>query len=323
MEMFREGLLLKITIPLYVVVIGFELVWSYIKNKHYYSAKGILSNIYLSSLNFGLDVVLRVLCLGVLMFFYNYHFISVSKELNPFLYWPFLIVFQDFMFYWLHRIDHYCRLFWAVHVTHHSSEEFNLTTGFRSSVFQPLYRFLYFIPLALCGFEPLDILFVYAATQIYGILIHTQTVGKLGFLESVFVTPSHHRVHHASNIIYLDKNMGMFLIIWDKMFGTFEEETEKPVFGLTTNINTYNPLKMVFHEWQSIFQDLKNAPTIKDKIHYVFGPPGWSHDGSRSTSKQLQNLQLSNFSIDELPSIQEKRSNERIVNEESKELVEY
>jgi len=288
MEMFREGLLLKITVPLYILVIGFEMIWSYFKNKHYYSLKGVFSNVYLSSLNFGLDVLVRILCLTVLSFFYNYHFVGISKDYHPFVYWVLLIVFQDFMFYWLHRIDHDCRLFWAVHVTHHSSEEFNLTTGFRSSVFQPLYRFLYFIPLAFCGFEPLDILFIYAATQIYGILIHTQTVGKLGPLEFIFVTPSHHRVHHASNTIYLDKNMGMFLIVWDKIFGTFEKETEQPVYGLTTNINTNNPLKMVFHEWQSIFQDVKSVNTFQYKVNYVLGPPGWSHDGSRLTSKQLQ-----------------------------------
>ena len=107
-----------------------------------------------------------------------------------------------------------------MHVTHHSSEYFNLTTGFRSSVFQPLYRFIYFIPLVFLGFQPADIVLMYSITQIYGILIHTKYVDKLGWLEKVLVTPSHHRVHHASNIEYLDKNIGMCLIIWDKLFAT-------------------------------------------------------------------------------------------------------
>lgn len=175
-----------------------------------------------------------------------------------------------------------------MHVTHHSSEEFNLTVGFRSSVFQPLYRFVWFIPIALVGFDPLDIMFMYAATQIYGILIHTKTVSKLGPLEWVLSTPSHHRVHHASNIKYLDKNMGMILIIWDRVFGTFAKEEEEVVYGLTTNIKTYNPITMVFHEWKAIYEDLNKQTSFKNKIMYVFGPPGWSHDGSRKTSSQLR-----------------------------------
>jgi sterol desaturase/sphingolipid hydroxylase (fatty acid hydroxylase superfamily) len=205
-------------------------------------------------------------------------------------YWTLLFLTEDFMYYWLHRIDHYCRFFWAVHVTHHNSEEYNLTVGFRSSVFQPLYRFIYFIPLSFLGFKGIDIMFIYSATQIFGILVHTQTVGKLGFLEYFMVTPSHHRVHHASNARYLDKNMGMVLIIWDKLFGTFqkEEDTDPVKYGLTSNINSFNPGKMVFHEWVNIFNDLKKKTSLKDKFMYVFGPPGWSHDGSRKTSAQLR-----------------------------------
>jgi sterol desaturase/sphingolipid hydroxylase (fatty acid hydroxylase superfamily) len=157
-------------------------------------------------------------------------------------------------------------------------------------VFQPLYRFIYFIPLSLLGFSGIDIMFAYSATQIFGILVHTQTINKLGFLEHIIVTPSHHRVHHASNIRYLDKNMGMLLIIWDKLFGTFQkEEDSDPVkFGLTTNINSYNPLTMVFHEWKSIFSDIKKNCSPLQKLNYVFGPPGWSHDGSKKTSAQLR-----------------------------------
>lgn len=288
MELFREELLLAVTTPVYALVIGAELVWSYVHEKRYYSTKGILANVYLSALNFGLDVLTRVFCLFVLGFFYKYRFTGIDKAAHPVLYWAALLVAQDFMFYWLHRVDHYCRLFWAVHVTHHSSEEFNLTVGFRSSVFQPLYRFVYFIPLSLIGFDPLDTLFMYAATQIYGILIHTKTVGKLGPLEWFLSTPSHHRVHHGSNVKYLDKNMGMVLIIWDRLFGTFQREEEEVKYGLTTNIGTYHPLKMVFHEWAAIGRDLKRGRTLRHKFMYVFGPPGWSHDGSTKTSRQLR-----------------------------------
>lgn len=287
MNEFREALLIAITTPIYAIVIGAEILFSYYYEKKYYSVKGTLANIYLSILNFSLDILIRGVCLLVLNYFYRFRFTEI---VNPIAYWAVLLIAQDFMFYWLHRIDHYCRVFWAVHVTHHSSEEFNLTVGFRSSVFQPLYRFVYFIPLALLGFKGIDIMFIYAATQIYGILIHTKTVGKLGFLEWFLSTPSHHRVHHASNVQYLDKNMGMVLIIWDRLFGTFKEEDENDavVYGLTENINTYNPFKMVFHEWIGIARDLKKPAPLKAKFMYVFGPPGWSHDGSKKTSRQLR-----------------------------------
>lgn len=288
MNEFRESILVLISVPVYTLVIGFEFFYSYFTNKGLYSAKGTLSNIYLTVLNMGLDILVRGICLLVLNYFYQFHIADLS--IKPFLYWTVLIISEDFMFYWLHRIDHYCRLFWAVHVTHHSSEEFNLTVGFRSSVFQPLYRFIYFIPIALLGFEGIDIMFAYSATQIFGILVHTQTIGKLGILEYIIVTPSHHRVHHGSNVRYLDKNMGMFLIIWDKLFGTFqaEEEADPVKYGLTTNIKTYHPLKMVFHEWQNIFKDLRKDVSLKARFMYLFGPPGWSHDGSTKTSSQLR-----------------------------------
>jgi sterol desaturase/sphingolipid hydroxylase (fatty acid hydroxylase superfamily) len=288
MNEFREELLIKLSIPIYAIVIGIEIFYSYWHEKKYYSTKGLLSNIYLTTLNFSLDILVRGICLTVLWYFCKFSFIAIDKTMHPILYWGVLLLAEDFMFYWMHRVDHYCRFFWAVHVTHHSSEEFNLTVGFRSSVFQPLYRFVWFIPIALVGFDPLDIMFMYAATQIYGILIHTKTVGKLGPLEWIFSTPSHHRVHHASNIKYLDKNMGMILIIWDRVFGTFEKEEEVVVYGLTANIETYNPITMVFHEWKAIYVDLKKQTSLKNKFMYVFGPPGWSHDGSRKTSRQLR-----------------------------------
>lgn len=289
MEHSRESLLIFVTTPIYAIVIGFELLYSYFNRRGWYSGKGILQNIYLTLMNFGLDLLMLYTCLQVLNYFYQFHVIDLSK--NAVLYWAVLVIAEDFMFYWLHRIDHYCRLFWAVHVTHHSSEEYNLTVGFRSSVFQPLYRFVYYIPLALCGFKGIDIMFAYSATQIYGILVHTQSVGKLGWIESIFVTPSHHRVHHASNARYLDKNMGMFLIIWDKLFGTFQEELDRDpvVYGLTTNLTSAHPANVVFHEWKAILVDLfKKKSSIKAKFMYVFGPPGWSHDGSRKTSRQLR-----------------------------------
>ena len=221
--------------------------------------------------------------------------------MHPAVYWILLILAEDFLYYWLHRFDHEVRFFWAVHVTHHSSEQMNFTVGFRSSVFQPLYRFLYFIPLAWIGFQPLDIIFIYSATQIWGIFVHTELINKMGWLEYFLVTPSHHRVHHASNPKYLDKNLGMFLIIWDKMFGTFQPELEEkeyqPVkYGLTKPLEKETPVSIIFHEWSSIGKDISRKDIgWKEKWWYVFGPPGWSHDGSRMTSDELRQQEEGNI----------------------------
>lgn len=282
---FREYLLILISTPVYTIVIGAEILFSYLHRQKTYSTKGTIENLYLMLLNMGLDVLMRVVCLAVLNYFFQFHFVSIE---NKWLYWIVLLVGQDFLFYLLHTADHYCRFFWAVHVTHHSSEEFNLTVGFRSSVFQPLYRFIYFIPLSLCGFDGKDIMFMYSATQIYGILIHTKYVKKLGPLEWILSTPSHHRVHHGSNVPYLDRNMGMVFIFWDKLFGTFTQEEEEVRYGLTENVHSHNPAKVVFHEWAAIWRDVKKSPKFSDKFMYIFGPPGWSHDGSKKTSSQLR-----------------------------------
>jgi len=301
METPREQLLILITTPLYLIVIGIELLLGHLHKQKSYTWKDTLQNIYLMLLNAGLDLVFRIIYIGIFLSFFYDHRIAVSIQ-NPWLYWIALLIFEDFIYYWLHRVDHVCRLFWATHVTHHSSSQFNLTVGFRSSVMEPLYRFIYFIPIALSGFRPIDIAFIYASTQIWGILVHTEKIKKLGWLEYILVTPSHHRVHHGSNPKYLDKNMGMFLIIWDKMFGSFQPELPageyQPIkYGLTRPLHKETTLNIVFHEWASIGKDLrKKGLTWKQKWHYLFGPPGWSHDGSSFTSDQLRQLEASRSS---------------------------
>jgi len=283
-----EAILLAITTPLFVFFILAEMIYSHYANKTLYTRKDTFINLMCTSLNFINDLIFRGITLFILMYFNTFAFISIEhKGLS---YWILLFLAQDFAYYVLHYADHYCRLFWATHVTHHSSQKFNLTVAIRSSVFQPYYRFLFYIPLALFGFEALDIVFMYAACQAYGFFVHTETVKKLGWLEYIFVTPSHHRVHHASNAKYLDSNMGMVLIVWDKIFGTFvkEDENEPVIYGLTTNLEEQTPVKVVFHEWIQLFKDVMNAPDWTSRMLYIFGPPGWSHDGSRQTSTQMK-----------------------------------
>ncbi|TAG12789.1 MAG: sterol desaturase family protein [Sphingobacteriia bacterium] len=293
MDSLREQWLILISATTYLIIIGIEILLSHIQHRKNYSTKDTLSNIYLMVLNGSLDLLFRVISMGILQYFYRRSIIQVHQVI---MYWICLLLLEDFMYYWLHRFDHHIRLFWAVHITHHSSKLMNFTVGFRSSVFQPLYRFVYFIPIAWLGFEPIDIVFIYAATQLWGIFVHTELIYKMGWMEYIFVTPSHHRVHHGSNPKYLDKNMGMFLIIWDKIFGSFQAELDKneyePIqYGLTTNIDTRHPLKLVLHEWESVVQDLfQPGISFKHRCKYLFGPPGWSHDGSRKTSKQLREI---------------------------------
>lgn len=290
MQSARETWFILLSVPFYTILIGTEILLSNWQQKKFYSLKATLQNVYLTLVNAGLDLFLRWLFyISILTGSFEHHFFKIE---NAYFYWFALFILEDFTFYIEHRIDHYCRIFWAVHITHHSSEEFNLTTGFRSSVLQPVYRFFYFIPLALFGFHPVDIVFMYSITQTYGILVHTQYINKMPrWFEVFFVSPSHHRVHHASNIIYLDKNMGMCLIIWDKIFGTFQEEIKgEPVkYGLTkTVINSNHPLKIIFHEWQNIGKDVTKKLPLSIRLKYLFMPPGWSHDGSSKTARQMR-----------------------------------
>ncbi|MCF0054145.1 sterol desaturase family protein [Dyadobacter sp. CY356] len=295
-----EDLLLKLSTPFYISLICLEIFITYRSHRVSYTLKDTFTNAALMLLNGGIDLLFRAVYVGILIWFYNVRIIEPIA--NPYVYWIALFLFEDLTFYTLHYVDHHSRLFWAVHVTHHSSEHFNLTTGFRSSVFQPLYRFVYFIPLVLIGFNPADIVIMYSLTQIYGIIVHTEYVDKLGWLEYILVTPSHHRVHHASNVQYLDKNMGMCLIIWDRIFGTFQEEIPSvpPRYGLTKNTETDGLTETVFHEWKEIKKDFEQPVDFKTKLKYLIKAPGWSPDGSRQTSKELQKEILKNSPSEEI-----------------------
>jgi len=294
MESLREQILILVSTPFYILIIGIEMLLSNYRHRRSYTWKDTFTNAYLMLMNGALDLMLRGFYLVVLGYCWHHRIIEWQDALW---YWLFLLLAEDFMYYWLHRFDHEIRLFWAVHVTHHSSEHMNFSVGFRSSVFQPLYRFIYFIPLGFMGFKPADIFFIYSATQIWGIFVHTELINKMGWLEHILVTPSHHRVHHASNAKYLDKNMGMFLIIWDKLFGTFQPELDardyQPLkYGLTKPLEQDSPGHVVFHEWDAIRKDLQRKDIgWPEKLGYLFGPPGWSHDGSRLTSEELRAME--------------------------------
>jgi sterol desaturase/sphingolipid hydroxylase (fatty acid hydroxylase superfamily) len=277
-----------ILIALLVLLTLCEMWFSYRENRKYYEKRDTLTNIYLTTLTFLLNLAVNGSTFFMLNYAYQFRLFQIS---NGVLYWLVLVLVQDFLYWTLHYTGHYCRLFWAIHVTHHSSEHFNFTTGFRSTVFEPLYRVFFYLPLALMGFNALDILYAYLITQLYGNLVHTQyNIPLPKWYGLIFVTPSHHRVHHASNIPYLDKNLGMVLIIWDRLFNTFREENlPEPIkYGITKQPHNLGPVNILFHEWRALLQDVKQAPTFKTKLQYLFNPPGWSHDGRTQTARALQ-----------------------------------
>jgi len=288
--MTREIWLLAISLPAYLISIISEIAIGKKKNLNNYHLKDSLISLWMGMAGAILDFALRVVTLGVLDWC-NQHALYKPNLLEhaPILAWIVVFIAQDFCFYWLHRTEHYSRLFWAVHSNHHSSEKYNFTVALRSSVLQPLYRFAFYIPIAFLGFDGLTIMFMYAVNQFYQFFLHTETINRLPkWYEAIFVTPSHHRVHHASNVEYLDKNMGQVLIIWDKLFGTYAEEKIKPVFGLTQNLNTFHPFNVIFNEFYKIKNDLKRPVSLSIKLKYLFNPPGWSHDGSSQTSEELR-----------------------------------
>ena len=265
-----------------------EMGFSYWENRKFYEKRDTFTNIYLTLLAFILNLVVKTSTFFILDYVWHFRLFEIR---NPIAYWAVLVVVQDFLYWVLHYTGHYCRLFWAMHVTHHSSEHFNLTTGFRSTVFEPLYRVFFYLPLALMGFNAIDILYAYLITQLYGNIVHTQyRVNLPKWYGWIFVTPSHHRVHHASNIPYLDKNMGMMLIIWDRIFGTFREENLKePIkYGLTKQPEHLGPADVLFHEWKALLHDARQAPDLKTSLKYFFNPPGWSHDGRTQTARAMQ-----------------------------------
>jgi len=202
--------------------------------------------------------------------------------------WVLLFFAEDFCYYCFHRAHHEIRFFWAAHVNHHSSTHYNLSTALRQSWTTPFTMVLFWWPLPLLGFEPWMIFTQQAISLLYQFWLHTESIRSLGPLEWFFNTPAHHRVHHGRNVAYLDQNHGGILILWDRLFGTFTPETSPVDYGLTTNLSTFNPVTIAFHEWLAILRDVRRSHGLREAFLRVFGPPGWSPDGSSLTSKQMR-----------------------------------
>ncbi len=277
-------------IPVFVFSLITEIGYFRVQQKHHvhYLAKDTVSSLSMGIGNVLVGFVSKAIVFGAIVFVYQFHIFEFDRRV--WWYWVLLFFADDLSYYWFHRMSHQIRYFWASHVVHHSSQFYNLGTALRQTWTGNIAgSFLIYLWMPLLGFHPLDVVFMQSVSLLYQFWIHTEAINKMPYwFELFFNTPSHHRVHHGSDVKYLDKNHAGILIIWDRIFGTFQAEEERPQYGLTGNLSTYNIFTIAFHEWKAMLQDVWRAPNLGVALQYIFGPPGWSHDGSRKTTQQLR-----------------------------------
>ncbi|MDN3610299.1 sterol desaturase family protein [Vibrio ostreicida] len=232
----------------------------------------VLCNFTLAGMHQLADLITGLLIVKLYLWLFGWRLMDIEMGAMSFIC---LLILQDFLYYWFHRASHRIRWMWAAHVAHHSSERMNFSTAFRQSLTYPIAgMWLFWVPLVIIGFEPKWVLFSVLFNLGLQFFVHTQWVRSLGPLESVFNTPSHHRVHHGRNPQYIDKNYAGVLIIWDRLFGTFEPEVETVRYGITKPVNSDNPLVVTFHLWAEIFHDVRrNDLSTKQKIQRLLSPP--------------------------------------------------
>jgi alkylglycerol monooxygenase len=260
-----------IAVPLFVILIAFEAVWDWCKQTHEYEIKDKATNVF---------VGLVSLFWGALFGLFSAVVYSFCYEIAPFRFpaeawwsWAILFFLDDFAYYWFHRASHELRVFWNFHVVHHSSEHYNLSVAVRQSWFGNSVTWLLYFPIMLLGFAPWMFFVVHGLNLLYQFWIHTKFIKSLGFLESFLNTPSHHRVHHGVNNLYLDKNYAGVLIIWDKMFGTFVAETETPRYGIVKPLKSFNLVWINAHAWAEMRDAMKQRKGFFAKMRCVFGSP--------------------------------------------------
>jgi len=285
-----EPNLIIYAIPFFVVTVILEAVLiTREQRERWIEAKDSYTSIALGLGNVFTGLFTKALIFGIYTFLYeNFRFFTLDTSQ----WWVWVLAFfaDDFSYYWFHREAHLIRWFWASHKVHHSSEKYNLATALRQTwTGNASGSFVFYLWMPFVGFNPIVILTMQQISLLYQYWIHTEAINKMWRpFEYIFNTPSHHRVHHGSDIKYLDANYAGILIIWDRMFGTFVEEKERPTYGLVSNLNSYNPIKIAFSEWVDMAKDLAHAGSLKNAFKYIFAPPGWSPNGSRKTSEELK-----------------------------------
>ena len=259
--------------PIVLAMIFAELLVSNWQNKKYYNQEDTLCTIGLLVGNIIVAFSIKGLILAFHFYLYQFKILELASILPLWAMWLLTFIMIDLVFYVYHRMSHRVRFLWAIHLSHHSSKEMNFAVSFRQAWFGPISKIPFFMALPLLGFDPTIIAVTGVISTLWGIVGHTQIIGKLGPLEWIFNTPSHHRVHHGSNKQYIDKNYGNLLIIWDRMFGTFESEEEPVKFGLVNNVNTFNPTKITFMAWMSMIEDIKSKTNFSEMLRTILGPP--------------------------------------------------
>ena len=280
--------LLYYAIPFFVLLVCIEAWLSYKEQKKLYETKDTFSSLALGIGNVITGLISKAIVFGLLMLVYRFRLFT----LNAAHWWVWVLAFfaDDFSYYWFHRASHHIGWFWASHVVHHSSQRYNLAAALRQTWTGNITgAFVFWLWMPLVGFHPIVVLTMQSISLIYQFWIHTELIDQLPApVEFIFNTPSHHRVHHGVDLKYLDKNHAGILIIWDRMFGTFKKEEQRPVYGLTTNIGSFNPVIVAFKTWAVLFKKASRSGSFKNAINYFVRPPGWSHDGSSKTTKQLR-----------------------------------
>jgi len=284
----------KLAVPAFIVLMLAELFWIRFGGKSRYRGHYEWRDTATSLiLGFGSSIAGVIFGGALAAMAYGVHAFAIVDL--GWSWWAFALCFlaEDLAYYVFHRSAHRVRWFWAAHVIHHSSQHYNLSTALRQTWtgFIAL-GFIFRLPLFLV-FDPALVFFCAGVNLVYQFWIHTEAIGRFPkWFEAVMNTPSHHRVHHATNPRYLDKNYAGMFIIWDKMFGSFEPERDDEAcrYGIVKNLGTFNPIWAAFHEWVGIARDVWNAPTWSARWNYLVKPPGWSHDGSRDTSEAIKAL---------------------------------
>jgi len=262
-----------IGLPIILAMILIETLISGFNKKSLYKNKDTLCTSGLLFGNILMGFAIKGATLGLHIFLYQFRVFDLANIVPLWAMWLMTFILIDFVFYIYHRFSHRVRFLWAIHMSHHSSEEMNFAVSMRQAWLGPVSKIPFFIVLPILGLDPTIIAVAGVISTLWGVVGHTQIVGKLGPLEWILNTPSHHRVHHGANAEYIDKNYGNLLIIWDRMFGTFEPEKAKVKYGLVNNVNTFNPVKITFMGWQSMMSDFKKAKNYKEVFSTIFGPP--------------------------------------------------
>jgi sterol desaturase/sphingolipid hydroxylase (fatty acid hydroxylase superfamily) len=266
--------LVQLAIPGFILLLVLEAIAAAIMRRDLYEIKDTAASLAMGVGNLLVSLFSKAVQFSVLVFLYKFAIFNIGYA-----WWGWVLAFfaDEFSYYWFHRTSHEVRLFWASHVIHHSSQRYNLSTALRQTWTGGFMSFIFWLWMPIVGFPPLMILTMNAVSLLYQFWIHTELVRTMGPLEKVMNTPSHHRVHHGANAKYIDRNHGGTLIIFDRLFGTFEAEdpADPPRFGLTKNLNSFNPLRIAFHEWIDIGRDVVKAQGWKNKLRAVFGNPSW------------------------------------------------